>query len=470
MRHTLVIGLIFLAAAQAIGAEKPIPQDTARMEKQRRDRLEWNLRTTRGAYDKIGKKNPRWDEPARKAMEFASRMFSLQVDPQIRVDDVYKPAKIAIDAGCDDPLLDYLYRRSLFGPHYPGEEESARQISVAAEALAASRYPAFRRAIGCQMAGSYTLNAKEPSDASRKEAERRYDAALALLPESVAGDEPNVFWEDRWFDTIVDIIQGYRKLGLSAPAALERVDSKLAKLPALKVLRLQIRGDFWYKYGWEGRTMALAPAVPAGGFEVFTERLDNAQKAFNEAWRLRPDDARTAEYLLDIEKGIGGDRSKMELWFDRAMKADGDRVGACATKLDWLDPKWHGTAKEMVEFGRACRATKNWQSGITLCVADAHYRYADMLDRVGKSKYLASPEVWSDVKSVYDEYLQHFPRNDVVRSKYAAICYLAAHYPEAHAQFQVLGDRLTQWPDFPYLPLESMKRLRDDAARIVAGK
>ena len=39
MRHTLVIGLIFLAASQVIGAEKPIPQDTARMEKQRRDRL-----------------------------------------------------------------------------------------------------------------------------------------------------------------------------------------------------------------------------------------------------------------------------------------------------------------------------------------------------------------------------------------------------------------------------------------------
>ena len=58
----------------------------------------------------------------------------------------------------------------------------------------------------------------------------------------------------------------------------------------------------------------------------------------------------------------------MELWFDRAMKADGDDRYACLTKLDWLDPKWHGTAEEMLAFGRACRDTKNWRTGITLLV------------------------------------------------------------------------------------------------------
>jgi hypothetical protein len=440
------------------------------MERRRRERLEWNRRTVQGAYDKVGKKDPRWDGPAREAMDLAVRMFGQQVDPAITLADVNKPAKAAIDAGCDDSLLVYLYNRSSVGPNYPGEAEAIRRINASAKALAASRYPAFRRAIALQLAGTSALAAKDPGGVSREEAERNLDAALALLPESVAGDERNEFWEEKWFDALNDLIGGYRRLGVDAPAAYGRVEAGLAKLPELKVLQLQLRGYFWYMYGWEARTRAFAPNVPAGGFDAFEKRLDLAQKALNEAWRLRPDDARTAGYLLDIDKAIGGDRAAMELWFDRAMKADGDTYSACFTKLDWLDPKWHGTAEEMLAFGRACRATKNWWAGITLLAADAHLRYGTRLDPAERSKYFGSPEVWSEIKSVYDEYLEHRPYNDVARSKYAVLGYLAAQYPEAHAQFQALGDRLTAWPAFPYFPLETMKGMRDKTARIVAGK
>ena len=83
MRRPLVVGLTVLVSAAAVGAETPIPQDAVRMEKRRRERLEWNRRTLRGAYDKVGKKDPRWDEPAREAMDLAARMFSEQVDPEV---------------------------------------------------------------------------------------------------------------------------------------------------------------------------------------------------------------------------------------------------------------------------------------------------------------------------------------------------------------------------------------------------
>ena len=56
MRSMLTIGLAFFMVAEAVGAEKPIPQDIVGMEKERRERLEWNIRTTQGAYDKVGKK------------------------------------------------------------------------------------------------------------------------------------------------------------------------------------------------------------------------------------------------------------------------------------------------------------------------------------------------------------------------------------------------------------------------------
>jgi hypothetical protein len=345
-------------------------------------------------------------------------------------------------------------------------------MKASAQALAASRYPAFRRAITLGRAGSYALSARAPGEESRKEAERDFDAALALLPESVATDERNEFWEDSWFKTLNDLIAGYRKLGVAAPAAYERVDAGLTKRPELEVLRLLLRGNFWLTYGWEARTTAFAPAVPAGGFEALEERLEVAREALNEAWRLRPDDARAANYLLSIEKSVGGDRATMELWFDRAMKADGDDYEACFTKLDWLDPKWHGSVEEMLAFGRACRATKNWRVGITLLAADAHLRnYATMFGPAERStSYLASPEVWSEIQSVFDEYLEHHPTHHPVRSKYAFLAYRAAKFPEAHAQFQALGDHLTTWWAFPNLPLEELKQIRDHTAQIVARR
>jgi len=470
MRHILFMGLYFLVAAEAAGADKPIPQDTAKMEKRSRELLEWNRRTLQGAYDKVGKKDPRWDKPARDAMDLAARMFSLQVDPVISNADVYKPAKAAVDAGCDDPLLVYLYNRNALGSNYPGQDEAIRRMKSSARALASSRYPVFRRAVPRQLAGTDILSVKSPSESARKEAERDFEAALALLRESAATDERTGFWEDRWFDTLLNIIRGYRTLGVDAPAAYELVDAKLSKVPELKVLRLQLRGFFWYTFGWEARTTAFAPNVPAGGFQTFEERVGEAQKSLNEAWRLRAGDARTADLLLDIDKSISGDRDTMELWFDRAMKADGNQLSACRTKLDWLDPKWHGTPEEMVASGRACLATKNWRAGITLLVGDAYLRYSNMLEPAERSKYLGSPEVWSEIKSAYDEYLNHYPSDNIARSKYAALGYLAAHYPEAHAQFQILGDQLTTWHYFPNIPLEGLKQMRDQLARIAAGQ
>ena len=45
MRHRLVIGLTLLLSAAATGADKPIPQDHARMEQRALERLEWNRQT-----------------------------------------------------------------------------------------------------------------------------------------------------------------------------------------------------------------------------------------------------------------------------------------------------------------------------------------------------------------------------------------------------------------------------------------
>jgi hypothetical protein len=145
------------------------------------------------------------------------------------------------------------------------------------------------------------------------------------------------------------------------------------------------------------------------------------------------------------------------------MRADANYTQACEAKLDWLDPKYHhGTVEEMVAFGRACQATKNWRTGITLLVAEAHLRAATYLPKDESIRYMMSEPVWADIRAVHEDYLRHYPEVYAVRTRYAAMCYLCGRYAEAHRQFQLLGDNLI--PDSRF-KIEWLKDARERMAK-----
>ena len=131
----------------------------------------------------------------------------------------------------------------------------------------------------------------------------------------------------------------------------------------------------------------------------------------------------------------------MEKWFQRAMEADSDNEDACTRKLLWLEPKWHGSDVDMLEFGLACRDTKNWRSGIPLILPEARRRLAEYLPLEQEEAY-KDTDFWTDVRTVYLKTLEDDPENAVIRSEYAGYCYLTSHYDEAHTRFEKLGDKL----------------------------
>ena len=177
--------------------------------------------------------------------------------------------------------------------------------------------------------------------------------------------------------------------------------------------------------------------------------------------------------MLEVEKAIGGgDREAMETWFERAMKANGNDRDACWSKLDWLDPKWYGgdSWDAMLAFGKACRATEE------LAGRDhpaRRRRPPPLFQRLRPERAGEVPEKAgglvrhsTGLRRVPEAFPQRRRRAEQVRR----VLLHLARYPEAHAQFQILGDRLTTWSTFPFYPIESLKRMREDAARFVAGK
>ena len=205
-----------------------------------------------------GRKTPRWDDLARKAVDLAVRQ-SFEPGSKVTVAEVNRAAKAAIDAGCDDPLVANIYVRTSNVPTALGTENLIRRWRDATLAYAASHYPAFRRAGSLETFASWLMHVRPPDDAARKEIEATLDASLALLPEGAKSDERNGFWVDRWHDTVISIIKDYRELGVAPEAAYERADAKMANIPELEEIRLMVRGTFWFDYGWEARTRCLRP-------------------------------------------------------------------------------------------------------------------------------------------------------------------------------------------------------------------
>lgn len=333
MRPTICVAFsIFLAmGAKADDFDRPIPQGVERQKRSYNEMLAWHRKTMGGAYEKIGKRNPKWDTAAREALDIAARRFSLTSDPDVPMRAIYGPAKRAVDAGCDDPMVLYMYATASTLKNYPGPAEFERRFKVATTALEKSDYAPAWRALALRHA-ALAVPTQNPSPEDLKEEARLFDAAVALAIKSFAVDEPSPQRDVHLFMVLDSAVLGNQRMSGDWQALFDRVDTALAAVPALKVVRLQVRAKYLTAYGWDARGRGFAGTVTDEGAETFRKRLTEARKTLEEAWKLQPGSSRTANNMLTVERGIGGNRAEMEKWFSRAMEADVDNVEACNSK------------------------------------------------------------------------------------------------------------------------------------------
>jgi hypothetical protein len=77
---------------------------------------------------------------------------------------------------------------------------------------------------------------------------------------------------------------------------------------------------------------------------------------------------------------------------------------------------------------------------------------------------LQKPSVRAEIKAVNDEYLEHYPDDMTVRSRYAMLCYSCGQFQEAHKQFEIIGDNLVSTYNFS---TASMEKAKEEVAGIV---
>lgn len=382
----------------------------------------WVKQTMVDAYDKVGVKNPSWDDPARRLIRLQAESWDY---PFRNYDDMQQPFEAADKARCNDPM--YLYALARVTDDGFGHDRVA-------ELMEKSAYHPVHRCFAALRAMRW-FEAQAPNTERQRHSDRHLAVVEKLLPE-IAKDPsvpPAILME-----LCEKLEEHYLLTAKDRKSAFDKVMERFAKAGPEGAGLLAYRGKFYVRFAWVARGSGWANSVTQTGWRLFAERLALAEQSLEKAWELDPNDAAAATAMIAVEMGQHQGRERMELWFRRAMQADPDNYVACEKKILYLQPRWHGNAAELLAFGHECLETQNWRGRLPHLLLDVHESVASEWGG-GEEQYFHQPEVWADIQAVLGPFTKKYPRVRYWRSRYAYWACRCGHWVEAHRQLVQLG-------------------------------
>jgi hypothetical protein len=409
-----------------------------------------NREAALASYEACGKHDPAWDATAREFLRVYGRH---EEDPGPEDPPVAGPTPeldglIAAlrQAHCDDALVLYFVAR--VEEHRPGVDAEAvvTAYRTATAAMEASKYPASRKCFA---------HARHVQAVMRWEQWGRYRNWKATMGKHL--DQALAYWPAAMREpAMTDLAAGdlarvleydWLRVKGKAPGRWGDRGALCAKLlPAWQaafpkaVGPLVFEGRLYAQYAWDalGRGGGVTKALPDAG-QQFDGRMKEARAALEAAYAADPTDPRAATEMLVVLIGERAGRDEMETWWGRAMEADPDDYNACWLKMSYLGPRAMGSATEMIRFGRECVSGGNWEGRLPFILVDAHVRLAGY-ETDPDAYFTGSPDVWRDIRSVFEPYLMRYPRSVRDRSNYAYHAARCGQWEVARRQFEILGD------------------------------
>jgi len=388
-------------------------------------KLEWNLVTLVKAYGQAGHDNLKWNEAAKRALaEFArSRAQIPGADPEV----IATNAAAAVQAGCDDPMVNYVFIKYSMSQTNSKEAFTAVFKKTALD-MEASSYPPIRKFYATfrtweQYGWANNWPTNWPNDISNMgHRSVGYLSAVLSDPSTPALEV---------YDACHDFLNDWGTSKESYPKFWQSMEPLVFKYWSNDSSIWLLKGEACIRMAWLARGNDYANKVTQKGWESFSTNLVSAQSALEQAWKMNPKDVRIPIQMMNVMLGEGGGRDRMELWFDRAIKLDPGNYDACWNKLYYLEPKWYGSIEDMLTFGRECVKSTATQSKIPLILVNAHDEiYRQFIGKSEQSSYWQKPTVWNDVKSAYDRLLELNPDWVSYRHNYAQYAYQSEQWGE----------------------------------------
>lgn len=399
-------------------------------------RLAWHNRTLVDAYNTVGNRNPKWDESARNALKQYAEIRADQGDIEMGAASVGYSVQDAMNAGCDDPLIRYLYCR--FAPDHSSKPLAywQDQFRKAAQDMENSGYSPLLKFF----ANDRTANAlwQQRDHSLWNEITQHRRAAMGDLVSALQDTSLPVEEIEPAIDLLLDTIGQNDQ---ECKDAYDEVKGPLFKNWPDTSAAYYVKGRFYYRFAWQARGGGYANSVSPEAWQSFSNTLVTAETAYRKAWSLNPKDARVATQMIEMAVSQQKDRTEMELWFQRAMDLDTNNYEACTEKLRYLRPEWYGSREDMIAFGRECVASPKWGGHVPLTLVDARSQAARGLEKEQQDAYWQQPEVWTDIQSAYEKFFRINPdANTSPRYPYAWYAFRCGQWQDFKAQIKIIRD------------------------------
>jgi hypothetical protein len=132
--------------------------------------------------------------------------------------------------------------------------------------------------------------------------------------------------------------------------------------------------------------------------------------------------------MMRVELGQGRSKTRLNTWFNRAMDLAPDYYDAASLKGYYLEPRWHGSEREALAFGRSCVDSKIWGGRVPLVLHFLHVSLSRYYQLSNSPAYWHRPHVWPDEKSSFEKYFTNCPDDVSYRHDYAKAAYDCGQY------------------------------------------
>ncbi len=412
-----------------------LPTPSPQQQKVADAHLDWNMETLVGAYEKVGLKSPKWDSAARTALKHFAQVRAYGPNVEGFPTQIRNYTSMAVNAGCNDPLIKYLHGRFVLDASRKTPEQMAEIWEEIVNGLESSSYPEIRK---------FYVHAQ---------AKEIYDHLKPLPPQwgdhiRIAQQHLVAALADKSIPPIEVDEAGHRFLSLIERVRADQKKQAYDEMAALlekrwpkAALTYLLEGEFYVEYAWDGRSSKMADKVTPEQWKLFAERLATSEKLLLKGAALNPKEGRIPATMIKVVSGQGKGYPEMRQWFEKAMDADPNNYTACNNLLYFLLPRWYGSREMMLAFGRECATSEKWGGTVPLTLSDAHELYY-RFDGPKDLSYWQQPEVWPDIRTAFDKFFARNPNATSWRHNYARYAWWCQQWDVLQEQLKLMGDNV----------------------------
>lgn len=218
-----------------------------------------------------------------------------------------------------------------------------------------------------------------------------------------------------------------------------------ATLPVL------LRGCHAVSWAWEARGERYARYTKEDQFREFFRRLEIAEECLHEVVAREPGELTAWTWLTLSARGRQVGPEEAATRFAEVVRRFPEHVVAHEQRLQYLCGKWFGSHQEMFAFAREATARAPYGSLLPELLVVAHLEYWLSLPGGEDDAYMISGPVRADVVTAAEHSILHpafVPRFGLPprANTFAMALTMTGEYQRAARVFDLIGDRVTDWP------------------------